>query len=69
MTDIGNSKLQGQSLNAIRVQYAKVQPAGEKRGQGSEKGVALEAPLFMQGKTADFLLAVKTKAKDRFAPQ
>ncbi|PKN50599.1 MAG: hypothetical protein CVU58_00165 [Deltaproteobacteria bacterium HGW-Deltaproteobacteria-16] len=69
MADIGNAKLQGQSFNAMRAQYAKVQPAGEKRGQGSEKVTTLEASLAMQEKTVDFLLAAKTKAKDRFATQ
>lgn len=70
MTDIGNAKLQGQSFNAMREKYAKGQPAGEKRGQGVEKkGATLEASLSLKEKTVDFLLAVKTKAKDRFATQ
>ncbi len=69
MTDIGNAKLQGQSFNAVRAKYAKGQPAGEKRGQGAEKVAALEASLSMQERMADFLLAVKTRATDRFATQ
>jgi len=69
MTDIGNAKLQRQSFNAMREKYAKGQPAGEKRGQGVEKGATLEASLSLKEKTVDFLLTVQTRAKDRFATQ
>ena len=69
MTNIGETKLQGQSFNAVREKYAKGQSAEEKRGQGSEKIPVADAALSMKAGLVDFLLVVKTEAKDRFITQ
>lgn len=69
MTNIGETKLSGQSFNAVREKAAKGHSAEETRGQGAEKVPVADAALSMKAGLVDFLLVVKTEAKDRFVTQ
>lgn len=69
MTDIGKTKLQDQSLKAVQEKFTQAQTANEKRGQNLEKTTDVDAKLSIKAKLVEFLLVVKSEAKESFETQ
>ncbi len=69
MTDIGNTKLQGQSFKAVQEKIPKGLASKEKPGQDPAKALDGDVKLSMKAKLVEFLLVVKGETSKNFEMQ
>lgn len=69
MTEIGKTKIQGQSIKAMQGKGSKGLAAKEKGGHDAGQAVDGDVKLAMKAKLVEFLLVVKSEAKNNFATQ
>lgn len=69
MVDIGKTKIQGQQFKAGPEKFAKAGAAKEKGEHKPDKVADVDVRLSMKAKLVEFLLVVKSEAKDSFTTQ